>query len=169
MNLLKQESTLDWNSLFKEANTVNELSDLHPEDKGDYFLVDCPVCGNHEAYVYKDNPRVIVCNRQNKCGTRTDVWDFLKEKHCLDDSGVFRLLAKKAGYEISQQSPEQIQRVRKEQKTQDVLKAADKFFKDQLTNSETEKYLLNDRGVPSSALKDLAIIRVMIRLSSSYF
>lgn len=154
MNLLKQENTMDWNNLFKEANIVNELSDLSPEDKGDYFLVNCPVCGNHEAYVYKDNPRVIICNRQNKCGTQTDVWDYLKEKHSLDDSGVFRLLAEKAGFEISQQSPEQIQRVRKEQKTQDVLKAADKFFKDQLINSETEKYLLNDRGVPSSALKD---------------
>jgi hypothetical protein len=42
------------------------LADLDPDDQGDYFLCDCPGCGEHEAYFYKDSTW-ITCNRKDKC------------------------------------------------------------------------------------------------------
>ena len=57
-----------------------KLEDLNPTDGGSYFLIDCPKCGEHEAFVYKDdiekakkNPKYKIhwiCNRLNKCGAR---------------------------------------------------------------------------------------------------
>lgn len=55
-----------------------KLDELHPSDHGKYVLIDCPECGHHEAYIYKDDlikaqndpkhPIVYRCNRQNNCG-----------------------------------------------------------------------------------------------------
>ena len=32
-----------------------KLEDLNPTDGGAYFLITCPSCGRHEAFVYKDD------------------------------------------------------------------------------------------------------------------
>lgn len=55
-----------------------KLEDLNPTDGGAYFLITCPSCGRHEAFVYKDDiekakkdPSHKIkwkCNRLNKCG-----------------------------------------------------------------------------------------------------
>ena len=37
----------------------------------------CPVCGQPEAYIPKDNPSEIICNRKNKCGAKTSTADYL--------------------------------------------------------------------------------------------
>ncbi len=63
------------------------LSDLHAKDKGTYYQVLCPECGEHEAYIYKNSLRAIeqgtshtlriFCSRLNNCGKTTiveDVW-----------------------------------------------------------------------------------------------
>jgi len=57
---------------------VLERIGLEPEDKGDYFLVRCPSCGHKEMYLYKKSWRM-TCNRQNKCGTVLNVYDYIKE------------------------------------------------------------------------------------------
>ncbi|TWL14640.1 toprim domain-containing protein [Bacillus licheniformis] len=44
------------------------VNDLNAEDKGRYFLCDCPSCGRSESFIYKDNPFFIKCNRVNNCG-----------------------------------------------------------------------------------------------------
>lgn len=53
------------------------LSELNARDNGDYYTVTCPVCGKHEAFVYKDSFKkgrfLVHCNRMNKCGEKTDL------------------------------------------------------------------------------------------------
>ncbi|WP_010529068.1 toprim domain-containing protein [Lentibacillus jeotgali] len=51
-------------------NIENALSDLNAEDKGRYFICNCPECNQHEAFMYKNNTRFIQCNRENHCGSR---------------------------------------------------------------------------------------------------
>ncbi|MBS4203667.1 toprim domain-containing protein [Lederbergia citrea] len=51
-------------------NIEKALVDLNAKDKGRYFLCTCPECQQQEAFIYKNNPSFILCNRQNQCGER---------------------------------------------------------------------------------------------------
>lgn len=60
------------------SNELLSFDALHPVDKGTYYVVTCPKCGHHEAFVFKDDviaaqkdPKKKIwyrCNRQNHCG-----------------------------------------------------------------------------------------------------
>lgn len=57
-----------------------KLEDLNPVDNGEYYIINCPECGHHEAFVYKaeverakKTPNYKIhwfCNRRNKCGAK---------------------------------------------------------------------------------------------------
>lgn len=51
-------------------NIEEALADLHAKDKGRYFQCTCPECQQQEAFIYKNNPSFIQCNRENQCGGR---------------------------------------------------------------------------------------------------
>jgi len=51
-------------------NIENALSDLNAEDKGRYYICNCPECNRYEAFMYKNNKHFIQCNRENHCGSR---------------------------------------------------------------------------------------------------
>lgn len=51
-------------------NIEEALADLNAKDKGRYFLCTCPECQQREAFIYKNNPSFIQCNRDNQCGER---------------------------------------------------------------------------------------------------
>lgn len=67
----------------------NVLQDLYARDKGSYYQVRCPVCGEREAYVYKSrlndikekksSTLFVRCSRLNNCGQTSKisnvVWD----------------------------------------------------------------------------------------------
>ncbi|TRM11424.1 toprim domain-containing protein [Lentibacillus cibarius] len=58
---------------------ANALSDLNAEDRGRYFICNCPECNQHEAFMYKNNTRFIQCNRENHCGSRMMLEFYEKE------------------------------------------------------------------------------------------
>jgi len=49
-------------------NIEEMLNDRNAVDNGRYFLCDCPSCEYPEAFIYKNNPRQISCNRAEECG-----------------------------------------------------------------------------------------------------
>lgn len=51
-------------------NIEEMLRSTNAEDNGRYFLCNCPACDQHEAFVYKNNLKMIQCNRENECGKR---------------------------------------------------------------------------------------------------
>src|SRR5699024_9645133 len=60
-------------SLYKKLvyqNIENALDELNAEDKGRYYICNCPECNEHEAFIYKNNTKFIQCNRENHCGER---------------------------------------------------------------------------------------------------
>jgi len=60
-------------SLYKKLvyqNIENALDELNAEDKGRYYICNCPECNEHEAFIYKNNTNFIQCNRENHCGER---------------------------------------------------------------------------------------------------
>jgi len=64
---------MDKQSLYKRLvyqNIENALDELNAEDKGRYYICNCPECNEHEAFIYKNNTKFIQCNRENHCGER---------------------------------------------------------------------------------------------------
>src|SRR5690625_1286360 len=51
-------------------NIEDALDELNAEDKGRYYICNCPECNEHEAFIYKNNTNFIQCNRENHCGER---------------------------------------------------------------------------------------------------
>lgn len=54
----------------KYDNLEDMLSQQNANDRGSYFICECPSCNKNEAFVYKNNPRFMICNRDNNCGEK---------------------------------------------------------------------------------------------------
>lgn len=52
----------------KYANVEEALDMVNAQDRGRYFLCTCPECNKREAFIYKNNPNFLQCNRENNCG-----------------------------------------------------------------------------------------------------
>lgn len=64
---------MDKQDLYKKLvykSIENALDELNAEDKGRYYICNCPECNEHEAFIYKNNTNFIQCNRENHCGER---------------------------------------------------------------------------------------------------
>lgn len=67
-----------------------KLEELNPVDSGEYYIINCPQCGHHEAFVYKADVEKAkkthnykihwFCNRRNKCGAK-GILDEIKEEN----------------------------------------------------------------------------------------
>lgn len=51
---------------FKDEKEMEDT--LQAKDRGRYLLCSCPDCDKKEAFIYKNNPNFIRCNRTNECG-----------------------------------------------------------------------------------------------------
>lgn len=60
-------------------------STLNPDDKGDHFVVACPICHQREAFVYKNSGQII-CNRKNSCNASIDPIEFING--CTQPTGM---------------------------------------------------------------------------------
>ena len=54
------------------------LADYNPTDKGNHFVIDCPLCRQHEAYIYKDTGAA-TCNRKNECKYSGNIFSLLNQ------------------------------------------------------------------------------------------
>lgn len=61
-------------------NIEDALDELNAEDKGRYYICNCPECNEHEAFIYKNNTNFIQCNRENHCGERM-LLQFREKQH----------------------------------------------------------------------------------------
>ncbi len=70
------------------SSILTLLQPANPEDKGSYFLLDCPGCGKHEAFIYKDAIKKsgiyarIKCNRENHCGYSKSISEQFNVSSC---------------------------------------------------------------------------------------
>jgi len=53
------------------------IPELNPQEGPAYFTVTCPSCGEHDAFIYKNNLSRITCNHKNSCGASVAVYDYL--------------------------------------------------------------------------------------------
>lgn len=60
----------------KNVITFKDESDFFTtvvKEHGNYYVCQCPSCGENEAFIYKSNMYSIKCNRENECGETTKV------------------------------------------------------------------------------------------------
>ncbi|WP_129410098.1 toprim domain-containing protein [Marinitoga lauensis] len=67
------------NNILKEYSIEELIPELNPQQKGDYYILKCPVCGKNEAYIY-NNTKIIKCNRRDKCGYEKPLINYLEER-----------------------------------------------------------------------------------------
>ena len=104
---MKEIFNLDFSS--KEDGEIklvsNVLQDLYARDKGSYYQVRCPICGEREAYVYKRSLNdikekrastlLVRCSRLNNCGQVSRIPNVAWDEDALKDLEVDEASEKK--------------------------------------------------------------------------
>lgn len=71
---------------YSYQNVEEALAAVNAQDNGRYFLCTCPECNQPEAFIYKNNPQFLQCNRENECGTSV-VFEYEENKKVHDWKG----------------------------------------------------------------------------------
>lgn len=127
-----------------------EAAGLEPYDRGKYYLIRCPECGHKESFLYKES-NVMICNRKNKCGYTTGLYDYLKEENLLKDKEIVKSILNTDNEEVKE-----IDLVEKKIELPDGIK----FFKnkeDSIFYRNALAYLLN-RNLPEESVNKLGFI-----------
>ena len=134
------------------------LSDLEPQNKGDYYLLNCPKCNTKTAFIYKDGI-VIQCNRKNNCAYSVSLWDYIQEKKSLSNKETLVELARFAGYSLPQNQAYSEEKFLKAKEKANILETALTFFIQELWIDKEQKVLnyLKNRGYTES---DIEIMEV---------
>ena len=80
-----------------DAGLLDHLSPSTLSSGGNYVLI-CPKCGKREAYYYPTHSHVN-CNRKNKCGESTSLWDILAAAG-LSSTEIISRICEKAGVAV---------------------------------------------------------------------
>jgi len=135
-------------------NSVYIVEALGPIDKGDYIEIECPECGEREAWIYKKGATGrIFCNRKNNCTLAQNekglsLWDYIQEREGLDQQETLKRLAEMAGVDLPSLSEEQVEAIQKKRRDRDLLEEAHRYFKELLFKEEGAETLayLKERG-----------------------
>ncbi len=142
--------------IYPRLDRLELVKGLDPKERGSYYEVACPKCGQREAYLYK-NGTVIKCSRLNNCGYSISLWDYLQQGRGLTSSETLQELARLANYTLPAlegYSYEQAERTRKQT---NLMEAALTYFQAQLTkNQETLDYL-QGRGYSPEDIKGMGL------------
>ncbi|HDR8042514.1 TPA: toprim domain-containing protein [Bacillus cereus] len=71
---------------YSYQNVEEALAAVNAQDQGRYFLCTCPECNQPEAFIYKNNPQFLQCNRENVCGSSI-VFEYEENKKVNDWKG----------------------------------------------------------------------------------
>lgn len=92
-------------NIFSQLRIEEVFTELDPKDKGRYYSLQCPVCKEHEAFLYKES-KFAICSRKNNCGATTNLFDYYCERESIDIVEGLRNLANLTNYILPEVSPE---------------------------------------------------------------
>ena len=84
-----------------ETGLLDHLSPSNMSAGGNYVLL-CPQCGKREAYYYPTHSHVN-CNRKNKCGASTSLWNILASSG-LTPAEIVARICEKAGVPVPERT-----------------------------------------------------------------
>lgn len=142
--------------IYPNLNKADAVKGLDPEDRGTYFLVTCPECGQRDAHISKTG-LYIKCHRVHKCGHFQSLWDYIQSTKGLTNEGTVRELARLAGRTL----PELIGPYDKLNYSAngDILETALNFFKAQLWTNKADDVLeyLRKTGFTDDEIRTLEL------------
>lgn len=142
--------------IYPNLNKADAVKGLDPEDRGSYFLVTCPECGQRDAHISKTG-LYIKCHRVHKCGHFQSLWDYIQSTKGLTNEGTVRELARLAGRTL----PELIGPYDKLSYSAngDILETALNFFKAQLWTNKADDVLeyLRKTGFTDDEIRTLEL------------
>ena len=86
-------------NIYEHLDRAALLAELGPRLRGQVYELTCPQCGKREAYLYHDGTQ-ITCNRRNKCGYESSLWDYVSRRDGTDGRQTLATLARAAGVEL---------------------------------------------------------------------
>jgi P4 family phage/plasmid primase-like protien len=136
------------------------------EQKGKHFAVECPGCGEREAYLYMKGD-TIICNRKNKCGFRISLPAFVVDSNTEVTSQQFakgvRELAKINGTTVPNalDSKGAREAYKKREEKSRVLETIDKEMKSCLQDdseaAQGARTYLKTRGFAEDGLNEIGL------------
>jgi len=131
--------------IYPNLNMPILLNELNPVDKGGYYLLNCPSCGKHESFLYKDSV-YINCNRLNQCGISVSIWDYIQQNKGLSNRETLEELAANAGVSLPALKDYNEEKAIESQQKSNILEIALIYFKNLITEdigSRACEYLLS--------------------------
>lgn len=127
--------------IYPHIDRASLIADLRPVEHDAYYTAECPVCGQHSAFLYKDSVH-INCNRQNNCGASTSLWDFLQQRDNLSNHETLQALAESAKYTLPVDKNYSPERAERKRKIANILEECQQLFSSRIfENQELGEYL----------------------------
>ena len=163
-NLNQSYNCINSKDLFAMLDIQRVFSELNPENRNSYYVVNCPECGKKEAYIYKNSQSYIKCSRLNNCGAEISLWDYIKTKNNLrENKDVYKELSKLAGKEINfiekyEDNPKELKSVLKDISFIKITEELIHNFNEYLLNNQELLLLLEDKtGINKDTVKSFKI------------
>lgn len=148
-------------SVYPRLDIPHVLSDLHPEDHGKHYCLECPSCRRPEAFLYKGSS-VICCNRKTRCGATTSLVGFFADDPWPRGAKFLeaaRKLARLAGVDIPRVDGGSHGALAQQNRIA-MLNVVFRACADHLWSSagaEARSYLENERGLQPDDLRNLSV------------
>src|SRR3990167_3600398 len=141
-------------------NYEEALNKLNPRKSGKGLTLDCPACGEPEAFI-QDGWDRIQCNRKDKCGKNTTVWDYIQETEGLSQQETLERLAKFSDYPLPQlkTDSETLEVIRKRKENCSLMEEAFHFFREELFKPAGRDVLnyLKGRSYTDKEIEDMEL------------
>lgn len=131
--------------IYPRLDRADIVPELDPQNKGSYYLVSCPQCGQRKAFVYKDG-FAIKCNRLNECSYHKSLWDYLQETKNLTAQDTLIELARLAGITLPDNGKISQEAIRERNEKADALEVFLSLSQKALRESEEAQSYLKGRG-----------------------
>jgi len=144
--------------IYQAIDLAEALANLAPQDKGSYYLLTCPACGKREAYIYKGGHR-LTCNRRDKCGLSTSLWEYVQSSRGLSPQETLRELARLAGYELPDLDPETVERLERARAQAEAWESSLAHFRAELWKEKgrTVRDYLKGRGYSDNEIRAMEL------------
>src|SRR6478609_6450430 len=134
-----------------KANQESLLANLDPVNKGRYYQIECPSCGHREAFSYIGS-EWINCGRQNKCGEKIHIEQYLKEKEGLSEKQILGLALEQVHGELPDVVSSKTSQVEIPNEVMFFAKGADSIL------SRAPRRYLEGRGLDKESIERLGYI-----------
>ncbi len=121
--------------LYEGLELKEVVPELNPSEGEEYWTLDCPHCGAHDARAYKSNIGFIACQRQSDCGRPMSLYLYMRDKRGLATEDALKTLAD-AGIHLLELDSAALKLYREEERRMKLLEEVEDFFAAELRGEE---------------------------------